>query len=51
MSPNPISDVISFLLQPGWTTVVYWLLAYASVAIAASCTVCRPDVLPAVNEA
>ena len=35
MNPNPVSDVISFLLQPGWTTVVYWLLAFASVAIAA----------------
>jgi hypothetical protein len=34
MNPNPLSDVISFLLQPSWTTVVYWLLAFASVAIA-----------------
>jgi uncharacterized membrane protein YphA (DoxX/SURF4 family) len=34
MNPNPVSDVISFLLQPSWTTAVYWLLAFASLAIA-----------------
>jgi hypothetical protein len=31
---NPISDVIDFLLQPGWTTVVFWLLVIASIVIA-----------------
>jgi uncharacterized membrane protein YphA (DoxX/SURF4 family) len=34
MNPDPISDVVAFLRQPGWTTVVFWLLALASVAIA-----------------
>src|SRR5712691_6367659 len=34
MSHNPISDVIGFLLQPGWTTVIFWLLVLASIAIA-----------------
>ena len=34
MKPNPVSDVINFLLQPAWTTGVFWLLMLASVAIA-----------------
>ena len=34
MNPDPISDVVAFLRQPGLTTVVFWLLALASVAIA-----------------
>src|SRR6516164_3369641 len=34
MIPNPISDVAKFLTQPGWPTVVFWLLIVASVAIA-----------------
>jgi uncharacterized membrane protein YphA (DoxX/SURF4 family) len=34
MKPNPISDVVSFLLQPAWTTGIYWLLMLGSVAIA-----------------
>jgi uncharacterized membrane protein YphA (DoxX/SURF4 family) len=34
MKRNPISDVIEFLLQPGWTTVIFWLLVLASIAIA-----------------
>ncbi len=34
MNHNPISDVIVFLLQPAWTTVVFWLLVLGSVAIA-----------------
>ncbi len=34
MNRNPISDVVGFLLQPGWTTVVFWLLLLASIAIA-----------------
>jgi len=34
MTPNPFSDVLQFLTQPAWTTVVYWLLLLGSVAIA-----------------
>jgi uncharacterized membrane protein YphA (DoxX/SURF4 family) len=34
MNPNPISDVVAFLLQPAWTTAVFWLLGLASVVIA-----------------
>ena len=35
MTPNPVSDTITFLLRPGWTTPIFWLLLVASVAIAA----------------
>jgi hypothetical protein len=35
MNPNPLSDTIAFLLQPGWTTAIFWLLLVASIAIAA----------------
>jgi uncharacterized membrane protein YphA (DoxX/SURF4 family) len=34
MKANPLSDVLHFLLQPAWTTGVYWLLLIGSVAIA-----------------
>jgi hypothetical protein len=34
MRTNPISDTINFLFQPAWTTVIFWLLVIASVAIA-----------------
>ncbi len=34
MNPDPISDVLGFLQQPGLTTVIFWLLALASIAIA-----------------
>src|SRR5690349_15983956 len=34
MNPNPLSDVLSFLVQRGWTTAIFWLLICASVAIA-----------------
>ena len=34
MNPDPISDVVDFLLQPGWTTAIFWLLGLASVVIA-----------------
>jgi len=34
MKPNPISHVVEFLLQPAWTTGIYWLLMLGSVAIA-----------------
>ena len=34
MRHNPLSDTIAFLLQPGWTTAIFWLLLLASVAVA-----------------
>jgi uncharacterized membrane protein YphA (DoxX/SURF4 family) len=34
MKPNPLSDVLKFLVHPGWTTAVYWLLILGSFAIA-----------------
>jgi len=34
MTPNPFSDLLQFLVQPAWTTVVYWLLLLGSIAIA-----------------
>ena len=34
MNANPLSDVLHFLLQPSWTTGVYWLLIVGSIAIA-----------------
>jgi uncharacterized membrane protein YphA (DoxX/SURF4 family) len=34
MNPNPLSDVITFLLQPAWTTGIFWLLTFASVGVA-----------------
>jgi len=34
MRHNPISDVIQFLLQPAWTTVIFWLLLVGSIAVA-----------------
>lgn len=34
MKSNPLTDVVQFLLQPAWTTGVYWLLMLGSVAIA-----------------
>ena len=35
MKANPLSDVVYFLIQPTWTTGVYWLLILGSVGIAA----------------
>ena len=35
MNPDPFSDTITFLLQPGLTTAIFWLLLIASTAIAA----------------
>ena len=37
MPPNPLHDAVQFLSQPAWFTVVFWLLLFASVAIAAVC--------------
>jgi len=34
MKPNPLSDVLHFLVNPAWTTAVYWLLVLGSIAIA-----------------
>ena len=34
MNPNPLSDVIAFLLQPAWTTGIFWLLTLASIGVA-----------------
>jgi uncharacterized membrane protein YphA (DoxX/SURF4 family) len=34
MNPNPVTDIVGFLTQPGWLTLVFWLLLAASVAIA-----------------
>jgi uncharacterized membrane protein YphA (DoxX/SURF4 family) len=31
---NPLSDVLQFLVRPGWTTAVYWLLILGSIGIA-----------------
>jgi uncharacterized membrane protein YphA (DoxX/SURF4 family) len=35
MNPDPFTDVAHFLIQPGWTTAVFWVLIIASIAIAA----------------
>ncbi len=34
MRTNPFSDTISFLIEPAWTTAVFWLLLVASIVIA-----------------
>jgi uncharacterized membrane protein YphA (DoxX/SURF4 family) len=34
MPANPFTDAIAFLLQPGWTTPVFWVLLLGSIAIA-----------------
>ena len=34
MNPNPLSDVVTFVTEPKWTTAVFWLLVFASVLIA-----------------
>jgi uncharacterized membrane protein YphA (DoxX/SURF4 family) len=34
MNPNPLSDTITFLLQAGWTTGIFWLLLLGSIAVA-----------------
>ena len=36
MRPNPFSDALAFLTRPGWTTVAFWILILASIAIAVS---------------
>jgi hypothetical protein len=34
MKANPLSDVLHFLVNPAWTTAVYWLLLLGSIVIA-----------------
>jgi uncharacterized membrane protein YphA (DoxX/SURF4 family) len=34
MNRTPITDVLGFLIEPHWTTLVFWLLILASIAIA-----------------
>ena len=34
MNPDPISDTLRFLVQPGWTTGIFRLLLLGSIAIA-----------------
>src|SRR4051794_1478389 len=34
MNPNPFLDTYNFVTQPGWTSVIFWLLLIASAAIA-----------------
>ncbi len=34
MNPNPFYDTAMFLVQPRWTTAIFWLLLLASIAIA-----------------
>jgi hypothetical protein len=43
MNPNPLADVARFLVQPGWTTVAFWLLLLASIAIAAYAFATLPE--------
>jgi uncharacterized membrane protein YphA (DoxX/SURF4 family) len=38
MRPNPLFDVVAFLLKPSWTTVVFWLLLIGSAGIAYTCS-------------
>ena len=39
MNPNPFYDTVTFLVQPAWTTAIFWLLLLGSIAIAVY--VCR----------
>ena len=43
MNPNPFYDTAAFLVQPAWTTAIFWMLLLGSIAIAVY--VCRaiPD--------
>ena len=34
MNHNPISDTVQFMLQPAWTTAIFWLLVLGSIAVA-----------------
>jgi uncharacterized membrane protein YphA (DoxX/SURF4 family) len=34
MRPNPLFDALHFLVQPAWTTVIYWLLLLGSIVVA-----------------
>jgi uncharacterized membrane protein YphA (DoxX/SURF4 family) len=43
MNPDPITDVLEFLLQPTWTTGIFWLLGLASLVIAVYAFVTIPS--------
>ena len=34
MNPNPATDIVGFMTQPGWTVALFWLLLIASLVIA-----------------
>ena len=34
MKTNPLSDVLEFLFQGGWTTLVFWILVSGSLGLA-----------------
>ena len=34
MNRTPITDVFGFLIEPHWTTAIFWLLIVASIAVA-----------------
>jgi uncharacterized membrane protein YphA (DoxX/SURF4 family) len=43
MNPDPITDVLEFLLQPAWTTGIFWLLGLGSLVIAVYAFVTIPS--------
>jgi uncharacterized membrane protein YphA (DoxX/SURF4 family) len=43
MRPNPWTDVVHFMQQPGWTTYAFWVLVIASIAIAAYALATIPE--------
>ena len=54
MNPNPFSDTITFLMQPGLTTAIFWVLLVASAAIAGATVAVAAAAglaLPATREA
>ena len=34
MNPNPVTDIVGFMTQPGWMIALFWLLLIASLVIA-----------------
>jgi len=34
MRPNPLNDTVHFLIQPAWSTPVFWVLLLASIVVA-----------------
>jgi uncharacterized membrane protein YphA (DoxX/SURF4 family) len=43
MNRTPITDVLGFLIEPHWTTLVFWLLIVGSIAIALRVAVENPS--------